>query len=52
MEDILVKDLPELEEAGPVQMALLPADGHDVHIPLLDVGVQFHLVIFDMEAAN
>ena len=50
--DLLVQNLPELEEAGSVQMTFLSTDDHDMNVPLFDVRVQFHLIVLDVETAD
>lgn len=47
-----VEGLPELQEHGPVEMALVVAQLQHGHIPLLHIGVHLLLVILQMEGSD
>jgi len=45
-----VQLFPKHHQLSPVQMPLSPRQLNDSHIPLRHIGIQFHLVVFDMES--
>ncbi len=52
LDHVPVQNLPELEQTGSIQMSLLTTDVKNLDVPFLDIGVQFHLCVFDVETTD